>query len=182
MPKPGFPCWSSRLPGAIADAMKIAELLQSLADAQVDYVLVRPDVTFEKLFASAVKGHLFGRRVLIASIDDLAAMKRVANRPKDRIDIEALERILRGEDPNDRNEATPARLDSGNAPACPSCAGRTNTRVLHRDVAAKSSHGQTGRLTSAGDAVAAWRRPGLCLPGIPLRGPASADFLSGTVK
>ena len=64
-------------------------------------VLVRPDVTFEKLFANAVEGHLFGRRVLIASIDDLLAMKRIANRPKDRIDIEALERILRGEDPND---------------------------------------------------------------------------------
>ncbi|TRZ90033.1 MAG: hypothetical protein D4R84_16920 [Rhodocyclaceae bacterium] len=64
-------------------------------------VLVRPDVTFEKLFANAVEGHLFGRRVLIASIDDLLAMKGIANRPKDRIDIEALERILRGEDPND---------------------------------------------------------------------------------
>ena len=64
-------------------------------------VLVRPDVTFEKLFANAVEGHLFGRRVPIASIDDLLTMKRIANRPKDRLDIEALEKILRGEDPND---------------------------------------------------------------------------------
>lgn len=63
-------------------------------------VLVRPDVTFEKLSVNAVEGSLFGRHVPIASIEDLLAMKRIANRPKDRLDIEALEKILRGEDPN----------------------------------------------------------------------------------
>ena len=51
--------------------MKIAELLQSLSDAQVQYVLV---------------GGL--------------AMKRIANRPKDQLDIAALEKIKRREDPN----------------------------------------------------------------------------------
>jgi hypothetical protein len=64
-------------------------------------VLVRPEVTFEQLVANAVEGTLFGRRVPIASIDDLLAMKRIANRPKDRLDIEALEKIQRGEDPNE---------------------------------------------------------------------------------
>jgi predicted nucleotidyltransferase len=63
-------------------------------------VLVRPDVTFEKLLANAVDGNLFGRRVSIASIEDLLAMKRIANRPKDQLDITALEKIKRGEDPN----------------------------------------------------------------------------------
>jgi hypothetical protein len=63
-------------------------------------VLVRPDVAFERLMASAVKGNLSGRKVFIASIDDLLEMKRIANRPKDRLDIEALEKIKRGEDPN----------------------------------------------------------------------------------
>lgn len=64
-------------------------------------VLVRPDVSFDKLSASAVKGRLFGREVMIASIDDLITMKRAANRPKDQLDIVALEKVKRGEDPNE---------------------------------------------------------------------------------
>jgi hypothetical protein len=89
--------------------MKITEILQSLSDAQVQYVLVggsvvnvlvRPDVSFDRLIANAVMGKLFGRRVPIASIDDLLAMKRITNRPKDQLDIAALEKIKRGEDPN----------------------------------------------------------------------------------
>ena len=63
-------------------------------------VIVRPEVSFERLMVNAVAGDLFGRRVPIASIDDLLAMKRAANRPKDRMDIESLEKIKRGEDPN----------------------------------------------------------------------------------
>jgi hypothetical protein len=47
-----------------------------------------------------VTGELFARQILIASIDDLLTMKRVANRPKDQLDIVALEKIKRGEDPN----------------------------------------------------------------------------------
>lgn len=63
-------------------------------------VLVRPEVSFESLITNAVVGDLFGRQVPIASIADLLVMKRIANRPKDRIDITALEKIQRGEDPN----------------------------------------------------------------------------------
>ncbi|MDD5058402.1 MAG: hypothetical protein PHQ60_11075 [Sideroxydans sp.] len=63
-------------------------------------VLVRPEVPFEQLMENAVVGKLFERTVLIASIDDLLKMKRVANRPKDLLDIAALEKIKRGEDPN----------------------------------------------------------------------------------
>lgn len=63
-------------------------------------VIVRPEVSFDRLMVNAVVGDLFGRHVPIASIDDLLVMKRAANRPKDRLDIEALERIKRGEDPN----------------------------------------------------------------------------------
>lgn len=63
-------------------------------------VLVRPEIDFERLRGNAVIGELSGRRVPIAAIDDLLAMKRAANRGKDRLDIEALEKIKRGEDPN----------------------------------------------------------------------------------
>ena len=56
-------------------------------------VLVRPDVPYEEIDERSVKGELFGRIVKIASIDDLIAMKRVANRPKDLEDIAALEKI-----------------------------------------------------------------------------------------
>lgn len=63
-------------------------------------VLVRPDVPFEKLLENAVVGTLFDGRVWIASIEDLLTMKRIANRPKDQLDVVALEKIKRGEDPN----------------------------------------------------------------------------------
>ncbi|MCR4298284.1 MAG: hypothetical protein NUV75_05965 [Gallionella sp.] len=64
-------------------------------------ILVRPEVPFEQLMESAVEGKLFEQQVWIASIEDLLTMKRVANRPKDQLDIAALEKIKRGEDPND---------------------------------------------------------------------------------
>jgi len=64
-------------------------------------ILVRPEVPFEQLMNNAVAGQLFAQQVWIACIDDLLTMKRVANRPKDLLDIAALEKIKRGEDPND---------------------------------------------------------------------------------
>ena len=63
-------------------------------------VLFRPAVTFEGLSRNAVTGMLFGRSVAIASIEDLLVMKQFANRPKDQLDVAALEKIKRGEDPN----------------------------------------------------------------------------------
>ncbi len=75
-------------------------LREPQAGGSVVDVLVRPEVSFEHLIANAVTGELFGRKVPIASIADLLIMKRVANRPKDGLDIVALEKVLRGEDPN----------------------------------------------------------------------------------
>jgi flagellar biosynthesis regulator FlaF len=63
-------------------------------------ILVRPEVPYVQLKKNAIEGVLFSQQVWIAAIDDLLTMKRVANRPKDRLDIEALEKIKRGEDPN----------------------------------------------------------------------------------
>lgn len=63
-------------------------------------VLVRPVVPFEQLRRNAILGELFSQKVSIACIDDLLTMKRHANRDKDKLDIAALEKIKRGEDPN----------------------------------------------------------------------------------
>ena len=81
--------------GMLAFALREEQIGGSVVD-----VLVHSEVPFENLMANAVAGELFGRRVWIASIDDLLLMKRIANRPKDLLDIAALERIKRGEDPN----------------------------------------------------------------------------------
>lgn len=63
-------------------------------------ILVRPEVPFEQLMENAVEGKLFAQQVWIASIEDLLVMKRAVNRPKDQLDVVALEKIKRGEDPN----------------------------------------------------------------------------------
>jgi hypothetical protein len=81
--------------GMLAFALREPQAGGSVVD-----VLVRPDVPFEKLMLDAVSGELFGRQVRIASIDNLLLMKRIANRPKDLLDIAALEKIKRGVDPN----------------------------------------------------------------------------------
>jgi predicted nucleotidyltransferase len=74
-------------------------LRESQTGGSVIDVLVRPEVSFQTLQTDAVTVRLFERDVKIASIENLLLMKRSANRPKDRIDIEALEKIQRGEDP-----------------------------------------------------------------------------------
>ena len=80
--------------GMLAFALREPQVSGSVID-----VLVRPEVTFDALQLDATTVDLFGRSVKIASIEHLLLMKRIANRPKDRIDIEALEKIQRGEDP-----------------------------------------------------------------------------------
>ncbi len=81
--------------GMLAFALREPQSGGSVVD-----ILVRPDVPFDTLNANAIVGELFGRQVHIASVADLLVMKRVANRPKDKLDITALEKIARGEDPN----------------------------------------------------------------------------------
>lgn len=82
--------------GMLAFALREPRVGGSVID-----VLVRPDISFDTLRSGAVEGKLFGRQVSIASIDDLIGMKRIANRPKDQLDVAALEKIKRGEDPNE---------------------------------------------------------------------------------
>ena len=81
--------------GMLAFALREPQVGGSVVD-----ILVRPEVPFDKLLMDAVTGELFGRQVRIASIDSLLIMKRSANRPKDILDIAALEKIKQGIDPN----------------------------------------------------------------------------------
>lgn len=81
--------------GMLAFALREPTIGGSVVD-----VLVRPDVSYERLAAGAVEAQLFRRKIKVASIDHLLEMKRIANRPKDQLDIIALEKIKRGEDPN----------------------------------------------------------------------------------
>ena len=81
--------------GMLAFALREPQIGGSVVD-----ILVRPEVPFDMLMPNAVAGELFARQVWIASIDDLLTMKRSANRPKDQLDVVALEKIKRGEDPN----------------------------------------------------------------------------------
>ena len=80
--------------GMIAFALREPQVSGSVID-----VLVRPEVTFDQLQVDAATVDLFGRSIKIASIEHLLFMKRIANRPKDQIDVDALEKIQRGEDP-----------------------------------------------------------------------------------
>ena len=79
----------------LAFALRGPDLTASVVD-----VLVRPEIAYDRLADAAVEGELAGRRIKIASIEHLLEMKRAANRPKDQLDIAALEKIQRGEDPN----------------------------------------------------------------------------------
>jgi hypothetical protein len=81
--------------GMLAFALREPQVGGSVVD-----ILVRPNLPFEQLMANAVAGELFAQKIWIASIDDLITMKRIANRAKDQLDIAALEKIKRGEDPN----------------------------------------------------------------------------------
>ncbi len=82
--------------GMLAFALREPGVMGSVID-----VLVRSDVPYERLSADATHMPLFGASVAVASIDHLLEMKRIANRPKDRLDIEALEKIKRGESVNE---------------------------------------------------------------------------------
>jgi hypothetical protein len=81
--------------GMLAFALREPQIGGNVVD-----ILVHPDVPFDQLIKNAIVGELFAMKIRIASIDDLLTMKRIANRPKDQLDIVALEKIKRGEDPN----------------------------------------------------------------------------------
>ena len=64
-------------------------------------VLIRPVVVFDDLRENSVIRSFLGRKFQVAGLDDLLLMKRAAARPKDLIDIIAIEKLKRGENPNE---------------------------------------------------------------------------------
>lgn len=80
-----------------ADTLRRIEVLTLSTTAGDVDVLARPAGTkgYEALRRSADRFDLGGYSVLVASIEDLIAMKTAANRPKDLQDIAELETILR---------------------------------------------------------------------------------------
>lgn len=63
-------------------------------------ILVRPEVSFIELLAHSTHAKINEESVGIASVEHLLIMKRIAGRPKDLLDIAALEKIQKGQDPN----------------------------------------------------------------------------------
>lgn len=56
---------------------------------------VAPDIGYLDLVVAAIDDHVFGQPVRICGYEDLIAMKKAADRPEDRIDIQRLEEARR---------------------------------------------------------------------------------------
>ena len=82
-----------------ADARTLARTQILTLDTQEGGLDLLVDPTgspgYETLKARAERIDFDGLEILIASIEDLLAMKRAANRPQDQTDIQALEAIVR---------------------------------------------------------------------------------------
>lgn len=62
---------------------------------EIDLVTSLSGASVDDIFANAVAGHLRGLEIKVISLPDLISVKRTANRPKDRIDIEELTELVR---------------------------------------------------------------------------------------
>lgn len=91
---------------ALKDSEKIQEwyetkgmlsfaLREEMIGGLVIDVLVRSEISYEKLNERAVSGNLNQRTIRFASLEDLLVMKKAANRDKDQFDIMFLEAALR---------------------------------------------------------------------------------------
>jgi hypothetical protein len=88
----GLPADSPRMPPLDVRTLRAGGLF-TLTTSAGDFDLLAnpdPDLDFERLRTTAVSTTVAGQPVLVASLDDLMAMKRAAGRPKDRIELEIL--------------------------------------------------------------------------------------------
>lgn len=88
----GLPSDAPRMPPLDARTLRAGGLFTLTTTAGDFDLLATPDPGFdyERLSASAVSSTVAGHRIMVASLDDLIAMKRAAGRPKDRIELEIL--------------------------------------------------------------------------------------------
>ncbi len=63
--------------------------------------------SFEGLWSRADEMQIYGMKVKVACLEDILAMKRAANRPKDRqhiLELQDLQQFLTGEKPNETGD------------------------------------------------------------------------------
>lgn len=88
----GMPANAPRMPPLDAQTLRAGGHFTLTTSAGDFDLLANPDpgLDFERLKLTAVSTTVAGHPVLVASLDDLIAMKRAAGRPKDRIELEIL--------------------------------------------------------------------------------------------
>lgn len=88
----GLPTGAPPMPPLDARTLRAGGLFTLSTTAGDFDLLATPDPGFdyERLRSNAIHAVVAGQDVLVASLDDLMAMKRAAGRPKDRIELEIL--------------------------------------------------------------------------------------------
>ena len=93
--------WDERTLRAAANVTLDTKIPLEAEVTRVDLLSDIPGITsFEELWDRSVETELYGMAIRIASLDDLIAMKRTANRPKDQghlLELLALKQLIEGE-------------------------------------------------------------------------------------
>jgi hypothetical protein len=97
-PRPPVPALAFADPAARAEwvtkkGMRVFSLWDPADPMREIDLFIEHPIPFEDVWARSVEARLESTTVRIASIEDLIALKRLANRPQDIQDIEALEKI-----------------------------------------------------------------------------------------
>jgi hypothetical protein len=79
--------------------LRLRLLLERLREAEIDFVLVGGLAVNAWGYLPLATPTSIGLSVKVCSLDDLLAMKRAGDRPRDREDLEALEAAREGREP-----------------------------------------------------------------------------------